>query len=311
MFFFSLVIATVNRTEHHFRLIESLYKQTFADFEIILVDQNPHDMLKASLMEHLSPFNLTYLHIKKSLGLSAARNLGLRHASGKVVCFPDDDCWYRPETLELVKRKFDADPALRGITGLVTDEDGQFSAGGYMLRRRTVPVTRQNAWMTTNSSAIFLKRAALNTTGFFDEAIGLGTKRFISGEETDLVLRLVLMGQPVRYYSEINVYHQTYQGKFDRTECRRRYGYGLGMGYILRKNGYNLLNLAFYAAIHIARGGFFLLTLKPKRAWSHFCQAWGRVRGWFEYKEENSSPYTLFITETKEASPLDLLDMKG
>ena len=302
--YFSLVIATINRVSHHLKLLESLENQTCKDFEIILIDQNSHDTLKSSLLEHVNNFNLIYLHVKKNMGLSAARNYGLTRASGQIVAFPDDDCWYSPDILEQVKTRFQEDPSLAGLTGLVTNEQGRFSAGGFMLKNRKVAITKKNAAMTTNSSGIFLKRAPIHNSGRFDETLGLGAARYISGEETDLVLRIISQGDKVIYDPKINIYHEVYQGKYDKKECSRRYGYGLGMGYILKKHNYNLLHLSFYSLIHLAKGTFLLITLKPCRAWSHYCQSWGRLKGWVEYSRqiEKSSEIILENTRNPEAA---------
>jgi glycosyltransferase involved in cell wall biosynthesis len=100
--YFSLIIATLNRVEHNICLLTSLKEQTFKDFEVIIVDQNSHDNLKDGLMNDLQDFDSIYLHVKKDMGLSAARNYGLNHASGQVVAFPDDDCWYQKDSLQLV-----------------------------------------------------------------------------------------------------------------------------------------------------------------------------------------------------------------
>jgi glycosyltransferase involved in cell wall biosynthesis len=283
--YFSLIVATLNRTEQHIKLLNSLKIQTDKDFELIIVDQNPHDLLKHQLKTELSNFNTIYLHVKKNMGLSAARNYGLKQASGLIVAFPDDDCWFPAETLSIVHRCFEENIRLHGVTGLVTDEKGSYSAGGFMLKRKSVSINKKNAWMTTNSSAIFLNRRIVNRVGNFDENIGLGAPRYISGEETDLILRICAQESTVRYDPAINIYHDVYKGKYNRDECSRRYGYGLGMGFVLRKHGYNLLHLAFYSAIHFAKGAFMLLRLEPARSWSHFSQGWGRIRGWFEYSQ--------------------------
>ncbi|MDC7218867.1 MAG: glycosyltransferase family 2 protein [Spirochaetales bacterium] len=281
--YFSLIVATINRTEHHLNLIKSLKEQSFKDFEIIIVDQNSHSRLKKQLQSQLSSYNLTYLHVRHSMGLSAARNYGLKNASGQVIAFPDDDCWYQKNTLKKVKAHFDEMPTLQGVTGLVTDPSGDYSAGGFMLKKQCVQITRDNAWMTTNSSGIFLKKAPVNYVGNFDEAIGLGAPRFISGEETDLVLRICELGSPVLYDADVNVFHEAFDGSYDKKERNRRHGYGLGFGYILRKNEYTLSDLAFYSSIHFAKGAFLLLKLQPRRAWSHILQGWGRIQGYFQY----------------------------
>jgi len=281
--YFSLIIATINRLEHHQNLLKSLKAQSFQNFEIVIVDQNPNDNLKNFLTDHLKNFNLVYLHTKEDLGLSCARNYGLKYANGKVVAFPDDDCWYQPNSLQMVYDYFEKHTQVDCITGLVTDVDGSFSAGGFMLKRKQVNVSYRNVWWTSNSSAIFLKKDVLEQIGEFDPSIGLGAERYISGEETDLVLRVHKHGHFIQYLPELNIFHKKYQGIYDKAERQKGYGYGLGMGYVLRKNEYGFFQLVFYSGIHFGKGTLMLLMFKGRRALFHYAQAVGRIRGWFEY----------------------------
>jgi glycosyltransferase involved in cell wall biosynthesis len=89
---FSLVLATVGRTQEVARFLDSLARQTYRDFELIVVDQNPDDRL----VELLRPFELRFpiIHLRCERGVSRARNLGPKYVSGDIVGFPDDDCWY-------------------------------------------------------------------------------------------------------------------------------------------------------------------------------------------------------------------------
>lgn len=264
----------------------SLKEQSFQDFEVIVVDQNPHDTLKDYLTLELNDINLIYLHVKKSIGLSAARNHGLEYAKGKIVAFPDDDCWYQKDTLDKVHQYFEANDSISCITGLVTDTDGSFSAGGYMLRNKKVQVSNRNVWWCSNSSAIFIKQEILKEIGVFDTNVGLGSQRYISSEETDLVIRIHQQDFIIQYFPDVNIYHKRYRGTYNAKEIRKGYGYGLGMGYILRKNHYNFIQLMFYSGIHAAKGSLFLLTFRYRRGIFHFAQSLGRLRGWLEYPRE-------------------------
>lgn len=89
---FSLVLATVGRTHEVERLLCSLDRQEGATFELIVIDQN----IDGRPVPYLEPRKTKYpiVHVRSQPGLSRARNLGLRHVSGSIVAFPDDDCWY-------------------------------------------------------------------------------------------------------------------------------------------------------------------------------------------------------------------------
>jgi glycosyltransferase involved in cell wall biosynthesis len=116
---FSLIVATINRYDELSFLLASLLDQTACDFELIVVDQNPDDRLGPLLQQWLQDArqrssntnNAPHLvHLHALPGLSKARNLGLEHATGDIIAFPDDDCWYEPTTVAFVDQWFVQNP---------------------------------------------------------------------------------------------------------------------------------------------------------------------------------------------------------
>lgn len=99
---FSLILATIGRTEELKRFLASLDKQTLRRFELIMADQNPDDRIKPLLEPYQDHFPIMHLHRPTERGASKARNVGLQHANGDVLTFPDDDCWYLPQLLEKI-----------------------------------------------------------------------------------------------------------------------------------------------------------------------------------------------------------------
>ncbi len=88
----SLIVATVGRTQELNRLLESIAAQSLTSLELIIVDQNADDRVKELLEDSEYPF--LCFHVRSPRGLSRARNVGINLASGRIFCFPDDDCWY-------------------------------------------------------------------------------------------------------------------------------------------------------------------------------------------------------------------------
>jgi len=103
--------------------------QTYANFELIVVDQNDDDRLVPILKDYKEKFSI--LHLRSKKGLSRARNVGLRYVSGDIVAFPDDDCWYPPDLLERVANFFEEHPGVDGLTGRSVDENGESSSGRF------------------------------------------------------------------------------------------------------------------------------------------------------------------------------------
>ena len=75
---FSLITTTLGRTHELERLLVSIDAQTCRDFELIVVDQNSHDLLDAILAPYRERFPI--LHIHSAKGASPAQ---YRHGSGQ------------------------------------------------------------------------------------------------------------------------------------------------------------------------------------------------------------------------------------
>lgn len=102
----SLVLCTVGRADEVHDFIHSIVS-TQRNVELIIVDQNKDDRI-AIILERVSfPVNIIVKHIRTdTLGLSRARNIGLKHVTGDVFAFPDDDCIYSRHVLDYLEDKF-------------------------------------------------------------------------------------------------------------------------------------------------------------------------------------------------------------
>lgn len=267
----SLIVGTLGREAELRRLLGSLAAQTVRDFEVVLVDQSGTDALAPVLADFPS---VTVRRVTATPGLSKARNLGLTLARGELIGFPDDDCWYAPGLLEHVEKAL-ADPAIDGVSFRVRDEGGPCSAGGWMSAGQ-MRITRNNIWRTAVSCSFFLRRAALGETRF-DERLGVGSGTpFGSGEETELLLRLLEKGAHLRYEGSVTVFHPLFRGPW---RLRRGWYYGLGHGWVLRRHGYGLPRAVMAAALQGGRAAQAVLTLRLKKAGFHLAQAAGRLLG--------------------------------
>jgi len=92
-FFFSIVIPTHNRAYIIEKCLDSIFNQTYKNFELIVVDDHSSD----NTLELLSKIKDSRLKIYKNnekSGAQAARNEGIKNASGDWICFNDsDDFW--------------------------------------------------------------------------------------------------------------------------------------------------------------------------------------------------------------------------
>ena len=99
----SVVVPTLKRNHLLPRCLQSLYAQTFRDFEIILVDDNPAESRVASdpaLDGLLTDKRLRLVENAVHRNAATARNCGLREAKGDWITYLDDDDAYCSRKLE-------------------------------------------------------------------------------------------------------------------------------------------------------------------------------------------------------------------
>ncbi|MBB5573895.1 MULTISPECIES: glycosyltransferase family 2 protein [Rhizobium] len=266
---FSLVVCTIDRFDQLERLFLSLMNQRQRDFEVILVDQNPDDRL-LELIGSFSP-SFAIRHIRSPKGLSRARNNGMAAANGDYVCFPDDDCWYEPDTLEMAERLFAEHPELAIVTGRTLDAGGLASVSP--TGEISLAVTRWNYLKCGNSNSIFVRRAALPDIGGFDENLGVGSDSpFQSGEEADFLLRALAAGKRLMFFPELIVHHDQVTSEYGPRQIERARKYGRGFGALMRKQRFPLAYVGYRLCRPVAGWLAALVrcradTARYKRAW--------------------------------------------
>ena len=186
----SLVVATFNRVAELRRLLESLDLQTYKDFELIVVDQNPDDRLLPVLRRHAS---LNIIHVRSEIGVSKARNVGIRMAKGEVLSFPDDDCWYPVELLSKVIHWLESNPEFDGLFTATRDQNDKLQAPKFPPKPG--PCTKRSVLRCAVAFNAFLRARVVRTIGFFREDIGPGTSSpYQSSEDIDYMIRPVERG---------------------------------------------------------------------------------------------------------------------
>lgn len=274
---FSLIVCTIDRFDQLERLFVSLKGQSYRDFEVVLVDQNADDRLSA-LVDGFSPF-FTIRHIRSEKGISRARNNGMAIAKGSYVCFPDDDCWYEPDTLDVAERLFAANPSLTIVTGRTLDAAGKPSVSP--TGEQALAITRWNYLKCGNSNSIFVRHAALAGIGGFDEDLGVGASSpFQSGEEADFLLRAIAAGQKLMFFPELLVHHDQVTAEMGPKQIERARKYGRGFGALMRKQRFPFP----YFLYRLVRpfGSWVLAVLRGDADGARYKRAWltGIVEGY-------------------------------
>ena len=228
----SLVVATIGRIEPLRCLLASLRKQSLREFEILLADQNPPGYL-AGLIAEFSDLPLRVTRIAPC-GVSAARNVIMPFITGNIVGFPDDDCYYEPDTLQKVSRFFVEHPDAGGVLANWRPPHEEF-----IIKSNNDVINRYSSFVRGETHVQFYRRCVVEKVGGFDPVLGPGTGLpYGCGEDTDYLLRVIDAGIEVRREMSIHTRHPGPDLKsFDPHKI---YNYGIGRMFLLKKHHFNL-----------------------------------------------------------------------
>lgn len=199
---FALILATVGRTVELNRLFDTLAAQSYRDFEVIVVDQNRDDRL-LPVLHRARYLGLVLRHLRHSPpNLALARNAGIAAADARWLGFPDDDCWYQPQTLARVALRSHRFDHPNGIVTRWVEQDPPYAPAALSWQRssrfRDLPVS---------SITLFFQRELLERIGGFDGRLGVG-QWFGAAEETDIVLRALRAEARLVYEPGALVHHR-------------------------------------------------------------------------------------------------------
>ena len=172
----SVILPTYNRRDLLERALCSVLTQTYRDIETVVVNDGGEpvlDIVKRRLPEAV------YIAHGRNKGLPAARNTGLRYASGKLIAYLDDDDWYYPDHIDTLVSEMQIGTEFAYTDADILDKDGKLHL--YMSRDYDPA-----AFRTFNQFPVCCAmhtRRLLDQAGWFDESLE-------NHEDWDLWLRM-------------------------------------------------------------------------------------------------------------------------
>lgn len=168
-----MVINFYNEAENIHMAPLSLSKQTYVNFEVILVDDGSTDGTAALLLdsyEHLLPKVKLFTN-KTNLGLRPARNLGVKKASGGIIITLDIHTTFNEDFIQKIVDQFNSNPKLGAVGSLVLPLESKWYAKGmgtlslffFLIRQRM----RKYTWVNGGSAAYRTK--ALEDIAYLSE----------------------------------------------------------------------------------------------------------------------------------------------
>ena len=179
----SVIIPTFNRAQKIARAVASVLYQTFADYETLVIDDGSEDTTSKALAPFLP--HIQCITHSKNLGVSAARNTGIRASDSPLIAFLDSDDYWLPDKLATQVSFFSEHPEAvacqteerwirRGVR--VNPMKKHFKPSGEIFE----PCLKL---CVVSPSAAVVKRSLLEEVGVFDED-------FPVCEDYDLWLRI-------------------------------------------------------------------------------------------------------------------------
>ncbi|RJQ53966.1 MAG: glycosyltransferase [Desulfobacteraceae bacterium] len=178
----SVVIPTFNRGWIIKEAIESVLRQNYPNFELIVVDDGSTDDT-ALILDHYGDRIVSIR--QENAGVSAARNRGIREASGELIAFLDSDDLWLPGKLKRQAEFLEADPgACICQTEEVWIRNGcRVNPKNKHRKESGIIFERSLALCLVSPSAVMIRRRLFDEVGLFDENLP-------ACEDYDLWLRI-------------------------------------------------------------------------------------------------------------------------
>jgi glycosyltransferase involved in cell wall biosynthesis len=200
----SVIIPAYNAMEYLPETLETVLRQTFNDFEVIIVNDGSSDGVEQWIAQVTD--SRVQLISQKNQGLAGARNTGIAHSQGEYLAFLDADDLWQPTKLEKQVRCLESNRQ----AGLVYTWTVLVDQNGIPTGRMFANRTEGNVWKKLTECNIvgcgsvpMVRRCCFETAGVFDCNLGSYV------EDWDMWFRIasdysfVVVAEPLVYYRQL------------------------------------------------------------------------------------------------------------
>lgn len=184
----TVVIPTYNHAKYLGKALQSIFDQTFCNWEIIVVDNYSKDGTNL-VLEEFKDSRLRTIQINNKGCIATSRNIGILNARGEWIAFLDSDDFWSPSKLEeCLDVSQDVDLVYHRMICYQYSGDHSVNLVGKLDARdvSSNPLeTLKKYGPSLTTSAIMVKKISIDEVGAFDE-----DQNLIGGEDFDLWLNL-------------------------------------------------------------------------------------------------------------------------
>ena len=204
--YFSIIIPVYNRPDEVDELLESLTRQTYLNFEVLLIEDGSTNKCDTVAQKYKDDITIRYFY-KENSGRSKTRNYGMEKAKGEYFVFFDSDCVIPPFYFKKIK-----DTLNKNYTDSYGGPDKADESFSKLQKAISFSMT---SFLTTGgirgSKGIKMEEFVPRTfnMGFSKEVYEtVGGFKDMFGEDIDLSLRIRKKGYSCQLISDAYVYHK-------------------------------------------------------------------------------------------------------
>jgi GT2 family glycosyltransferase len=234
----------------------SLAASLYDDFDVVVVDQSTsEDTADAVASATIGDPRFSYLHTT-SVGLCAARNIAIEHATGPLLAFTDDDCEVSVDWLRLLAQHFSEQPRVGQICGAVFAGSHDPTQGYVPNFSIQEPFLVSSPWMKWRCKGMGANMAfrldALRKVGPFDEMLGPGAAMYMA-DDYDITYRMLRAGYPVLCVPDAFVIHHGFREWADASILKRRSGFATAAAHMkqVRSGDIAIVPTLIYDWLHV------------------------------------------------------------
>lgn len=223
----SVIIPANNGEKYLAEAFESVFNQTYTNYEVIIVDDGSTDHTMQIIENYERPLSLIR---QRHLGAGAARNSGVRNSQGEFIAFLDQDDYWISTKLENQISVLNNNPEIDGVIAQVKN----VQQSKWSLKEHFDKPLLTNTMAGYCPSAILIRREAFFDVGFFEERTKLGETIdwFARAKEAEIKIKVLpdllvwrrihATNNGIRNRAEIKDYVRVLKQSIDRRRLKKK-----------------------------------------------------------------------------------------